>query len=104
MPVHPRTEIVLTLLQEARAILDRAEGLLRPAGKHREEDLDPKNPLNKTGVNLTARGVEVCYRLFDAGKTRYAVAQALDISYAAASNRMHTWEKLGGKNRKRQPL
>jgi hypothetical protein len=91
-------------VQAARENLDRIEAVLRPASSSVEPELDPKSPLNKSGVNLTARGIEVCYRLFDAGKTRYAVKEAMEISYGAATHRFHAWEKLGGKNRKRQPL
>jgi hypothetical protein len=87
-----------------RANLDRVEALLKPVPSFDEPELDPKSPLNKTGVNLTARGIEVCYRMYDAGKTRYAVSEALGMSYGAATHRFHAWEKLGGKDRERQPL
>jgi hypothetical protein len=91
-------------VKAARENLDRIEAVLRPASSSDEDELDPKSPLNKLGVNLTKRGVEVCYRMFDAGKTRYAVKEAMNISYGAATHRYHAWEKLGGKNRQRQPL
>lgn len=97
-------DAILALIQAARENLDRIENKLRPPGNKAESDLDPGNPLNKVGRNLSPRGVEVCYRLFDQGKTRYAVAQALNISYGAANYRCYTWEKLGGRNRKRQPI
>jgi hypothetical protein len=91
------------LLKATRDNLDRIEAMLFPP-ENREDELDPKNPLNKVGVNLSRRGIEVCYRLFDAGKTRYAVKELLGMSYGAATHRYHAWEKLGGKSRKRQPL
>jgi hypothetical protein len=92
-------------IQAARENLDRIEALLWPEAISSEEpDLDPKSPLNKSGLNLTKRGVEVCYRMFDAGKTRYAVAEAMSISYGAATHRFHAWEKLGGKDRERQAI
>jgi hypothetical protein len=94
---------VFALIKATRENLDRIEAKLKPAAKP-VDDLDTGSPLNKDGVNLTPRGVEVCYRLFDQGKTRYAVSQALDISYGAATHRFHAWEKLGGKDRERQPL
>ncbi|APL95497.1 hypothetical protein [Sphingobium indicum] len=96
--------LVLTLLGAARENLDRIEKKLRPSESQPGDDLDPGNPLNKIGDNLSPRGVEVCYRLYDQGKTRYAVSQALKISYGAATHRFHAWEKLGGVNRQRQPL
>lgn len=94
---------IIALIQATRENLDRIEAKIIPK-VGREEELDTRNPLNKEGVVLTPRGVEVCYRLFDEGKTRYAVAQAMDISYGAATHRFHAWEKLGGKNRIRQSL
>jgi DNA-binding NarL/FixJ family response regulator len=94
---------VLALIRNARGDLDRAEAILMQTPK-KVDDLDPRSPLNKEGLNLTPRGVEVCYRLFDQGKSRYAVAQALDISYGAATHRFHAWEKLGGKDREPRPL
>jgi hypothetical protein len=95
---------IIALLQLVREHLDRIEAMLRPKSNGASDNLDPKNPLNKSGLNLTARGVEVCYRLFDKGMTRYAVKKAMDISYGAATHRHHAWEKHGGKNRERQPL
>ena len=98
------SEAILGLLAEARANLDRIEAMLKPSESLATDDLDPKNPLNKSGVNLTPRGVEVAYRMFDAGRTRYAVSEALDISYGAATHRFHAWEKAGGRDRQKQPL
>jgi hypothetical protein len=95
---------VAQLLQAIRKNVDRIGDIINPAEENGEDDLDPANPLNKIGVNLSDRGVEVCYRLFDAGKSRYAVASELRISYGAATHRFHAWEKLGGKNRQKNPL
>ena len=96
---------ILALIQDVRANLDRIEALLSPHQASEDENgLDPKSPLNKNGLNLTPRGVEVCYRMFDVGKTRYAVSEALDISYGAATHRFHAWEKAGGTNRKKSIL
>lgn len=94
---------LLALVQATRENLDRIEALLTRRQPNADE-LDPQNPRNKIGVNLSPRGVEVCYRLFDEGKTRYAVKRLLGISYGAATHRFHAWEKLGGKNRKRASL
>lgn len=73
-----------------------------------EVDFDPKDPLNKHEVGglpkLTQRGVEICYRLFDKGMSRYAVAQAMDISFGAATHRYAAWQKVGGHDREKQPL
>lgn len=73
-----------------------------------EAEFDPKDPLNKHQVGgvmkLTDRGIEICYRLFDAGKTRYAVKELMGISFGAADHRFKTWEKAGGENRRKMPL
>ena len=73
-----------------------------------DADFDPKDPANKHEVGglmkLTPRGEEICYRLFDAAKSRYAVASLMDISFGAATHRKHAWEKLGGANRVKRPL
>jgi len=82
--------------------------LLMPEAVAGADDFDPKDPANKFEVGglmkLTAQGTEVCYRLFDAGKSRYAVATMMDISFGAANHRYEAWKKLGGVNRTKQPL
>ena len=99
------TANILAFIQAARENLDRIEAAISPVeAPDEDDDLDPASPLNKTGQFLTQRGIEVCYRLFDRGDTRYAVAEAMKISYGAATHRFHAWEKLGGKNRDRQSL
>jgi hypothetical protein len=69
------------------------------------EGIDPKDPRNKRpDGKLTERGIEICFRLFDAGKTRYAVQTEMDISFAAADNRWNQWRHLGGAQRVKQAL
>jgi hypothetical protein len=55
-------------------------------------------------MKLTPRGIEICYRLFDAGKIRYAGASLMDISFGAATHRFDAWKKLGGADRIKLPL
>jgi len=55
-------------------------------------------------MKLTPQGIEFCFRLFDAAKSRYAVATLMDISFGAATHRLEAWKKLGGVNRIKQPL
>ena len=99
------TANILAFIQAARENLDRIEAAISPAAPEKEDDdLDPASPLNKSAQFLTKRGIEVCYRLFDRGDTRYAVKEAMKISYGAATHRFHAWEKLGGKDRDRQSL
>jgi hypothetical protein len=89
----------LDLIDTIHADIERLRGLL-----HASEDLptfNPKDPRNKSpDGKLTPRGVEVCYRLFDKGKTRYAVKEAMGISFGAATHRLKAWTKAGGTSRK----
>lgn len=101
-PAHASN--IVAFLRAARENLDRIESIINQGETKSEDDIDPGSPLNKSNQFLTKRGIEVCYRLFDMGKTRYAVAEAMKISYGAATHRFHAWEKLGAKNRERQPL
>lgn len=91
----------LSLIDTIQDQLNRLRGLLLPT----TYDFDPRDPLNKLpDGKLTSRGVETCYRLFDSGKTRYAVKEAMDISFGAATHRFHAWQKIGGSNREKQKL
>jgi len=64
------------------------------------EELWPYHPANERGNGtLNARGVEICYRLFDAGKSPLAVAFLMHISEKAINGHHKVWLKLGGKNR-----
>ena len=82
--------------------------LLVPEEAADTREFDPLDPANKYEVGglekLTKRGVEICYRLFDSRKTRYAVASLMKISFGAATHRYKAWEKVGGFNRVKQPL
>ena len=63
-------------------------------------ELDPRHPHNTYDDNrLTRRGVEICYRLFDAGKSLMAVAHLMGLSLRAAHKRHNQWLELGGKRR-----
>lgn len=54
--------------------------------------------------HLTKRGVEICYRLFDLGKSPMAVAYLMGISLRAADNRLKGWHKAGGADRIRAEI
>lgn len=69
-------------------------GLLHPAW--------PDNRYN--GGRLTPRGVETCYRLFDAGKTAMTVAHLMELSLVSARRRERMWKALGGPDRQRRVL
>ncbi|MDO9607393.1 MAG: hypothetical protein Q7J26_02620 [Brevundimonas sp.] len=64
-----------------------------------------QDPANKDGANLTPRGVELLYRLFDDGAGYNRASKALGITQTAARNRKGLWEKKeGGLNRERKFL
>jgi len=76
------------------------------------DDLHPRAPWNfrsagyeaqQTG-HLTPQGVEICYRLFDLGKSPLAVAYLMGISLRAAQNRARRWRDAGGPGRARAEL
>jgi DNA-binding NarL/FixJ family response regulator len=94
-------------LERVMAGFNSLKSLLMPEAMADPTEFDPKDPANKQEVGglmkFTPRGVEVCYRLFDAGKSRYAVATAMGISFGAAKHRYEAWKKLGGVNRTKQP-
>ena len=82
--------------------LKQLRGLIQP---QTTTGFDPKDPLNKgADGKFTPRGVEICYRLFEAGKTRYGVAAAMSISHKAATHRYGAWKKVGGANRTKMAL
>jgi hypothetical protein len=69
------------------------------------DDLQPYHPANQTeSGKLTKRGVEVCYRLYDLGKSPPAVACLMGISLKAATNRIKLWQAAGGHERLRTDL
>jgi len=51
--------------------------------------------------HLTKRGVEICYRLFDLGKSPIAVAYLMGMTLRSAERRQRSWLKSGGLQRTR---
>lgn len=78
------------------------------------DDLSPRFPPNyrpgrhgygdsyipATG-HLTKRGAEICYRLFDLGKSPTAVAYLMGMTLRSAERRRRSWIKAGGLQRTR---
>lgn len=80
-----------------------AEMSLKGAGL--EGEYHPGHPRNHfKDERLTKRGIEICYRLFDLGKSEMAVAHLMRLSLLAVRNRKKLWTKLGGKSRKKVNL
>jgi hypothetical protein len=65
---------------------------------------DGRDARNKNGHNLTERGAELLYRMFDDGAGYNRASKMLNITQAAAKNRKAAWKKAGGVNRKRLTL
>lgn len=87
---------LLELIAGIQADLDRLKGLVEQAAPK----FDPANPANKNADGkLSKEGVECCYRMYDNGASRYSVAQSMKISFAAATHRLNSWRKAGGKKR-----
>lgn len=95
-------------LERVTAGFHTLKALLMPEAETGIAEFNPKDPANKYEVGglmkLTPQGEEICYRLFDAGKTRYAVCKLMEMSFGAATHRQDAWNKLGGVNRVKQPL
>ncbi len=95
-------------LERVMAGFVNLKSLLLPGAPADTLEFDPLDPANKYEVGgmmkLTDRGAEICYRLFDAGKSRCEVCSLMEISFGAAKHRDAAWKKLGGTNRVKQPL
>ncbi len=69
-------------------------------GTKYENDWHPQHALNRyDGGRLTKRGIEICYRLFDMGKSTMAVAHLSGLSMIATRKRQRMWIALGDMNR-----
>jgi hypothetical protein len=101
-----RTELVDHINRTTDALMAKISGSAANAGigvkiPTLEQCQDPRN---KEGANLTPRGAEILYRLFDDGAGYNRASKALGITQTAARNRKGLWEKLGGLSRTRMKL
>ncbi len=100
--------------EEQRLELINAE--LDLQGTELIDDLSPRFPANHrpsysygddyipaTG-HLTERGAEICYRLFDLGKSPIAVAYLMGMTLRSAERRKKSWKMAGGKERPKQEI
>lgn len=98
----PDRKLILELIDKLQTDLDRLKSMVEPPPT---VAFDPADPRNKTPEGkLTPDGVECCYRMFDAGETRYSVARAMKISFAAATHRLAAWRKAGAEKRQSRAL
>ena len=101
-----RTELIDHINRTTDALIAKIGGAetSRLAGLKIPTLEQAQDPRNKDGVNLTSRGIEILYRLFDDGAGYNRASKSLGITQTAARNRKGIWEKQGGLNRKRAPL
>ena len=83
----------------------KLQGELSLDGTDLTGDFQPYHPANqyKSG-RLTKRGVEICFRLYDLGKSPLAVAHLMQMSYKAATKRKELWRAAGGQGREKMNL
>jgi len=102
-----------TLLADIKKLRSK----IRKLAKTRSADIEPLNaelqveegtpdqeqhrhpPNQYDNKRLTQRGEEICYRLFDNGKSPMAVAHLMGISLKAARKRHGMWRAAGGAGR-----
>jgi hypothetical protein len=88
------------LMDQRNVAIKRLNSELSLKGTGFVDELDPRHPYNTYDDNrLTRRGVEICHRLFDAGKSLMAVAHLMGLSLHAARKRHKQWLELRGKRR-----
>ena len=76
---------------------------LGPPGAECGVDHHPRDPENKyANGRLTERGIRMCYRLYDLGKSPMAVALLMEMSLRAAKRRQAQWERHRDRNSARR--
>ena len=99
-------------IAEGRARFEALRPELDLRSTEQVDDLDPRAPWNfRSGPfelppsgHLTPQGVEICYRLFDLGRSPLAVSYLMGISLRAAHHRLRRWRAAGGPDRVRAEL
>lgn len=93
---------IVRQLKGRNTAIKRLNPELSLKGTGLEGGYDPYHPRNHfEDKRLTKRGVEICYRLFDLGKSEMAVAHLMRLSLLAVKKRRKMWVKLGGNSRKK---
>jgi hypothetical protein len=93
------------LVRERRAAIQTLNKELSFEGTELAGIFHPRWPENRYHRGrLTPRGVEICYRLFDIGKSSMAVAHIMELSLSATRARERQWRALGGESRPARDL
>lgn len=99
-------------IHRERSRLAKINAELDLSGTEFIDDLHPRDPANhhrnrRDGPDsgrLTKRGAEICYRLFDLGKSPIVVAYLMGMSLRSAQGRHRNWVKAGGRERTRAAI
>lgn len=97
--------VISRLIVKRKADIKRVNEEISLKGTELGGDYDPGHPLNQyDDGRLTKRGVEICYRLYDLGKSAMTVAHLMGLSLRATKKRKKQWAALGGINRPKSDL
>ncbi len=87
-------------IDEAAYYFSRRHGIIRPdlveRTRNDEDAQESRNPAWFSGSRLSEQGVAAIYRMYDEGRSVYAAAKAMGISYSAASHRRELWKERQG--------
>lgn len=96
---------IVALIKKRKAAIKSLNAELSLEGTELTGELHPRHPLNQyANGRLTGRGEEICYRLFDSGKSHHATAQLMGLTIISIRSRYKKWERLGGRERTRVEL
>jgi hypothetical protein len=96
-----RLKTKITKLHKLRSVhVKQLNAEFQAVHKEFSGEFEPAYPDNQyDDGRLTARGVEVCYRLYDRGRSPMAVAHLMGLSLRAAVKRQSMWRAVGGARR-----
>jgi hypothetical protein len=87
------------------ADIQRVNAELDLRGTELVEEFHPRGPWSqRRNGTLSPLGIELCYRLFDMGKSEMAVAHLTGLSLSAVRRRSRMWKANGAKRRRQVAL
>jgi hypothetical protein len=93
---------IVALMKKRKADIASLNAELSLEGTELTDELHPQHPLNQyASGRLTRRGEEICYRLFDLGKSHHATAHLMGLALPSIRARFRKWQQIGGRKRKR---
>lgn len=92
---------IVALMKRRKAAIASLNAELSLEGTDLTGELHPRHPLNQyANGRLTSRGEEICYRLFDLGKSQHATAHLMGLALPSIRARFRKWQQIGGRKRK----